>query len=128
VTRPRGLPHWQTLASAAAIAAALPPWDVPGLIWIALIPWLGVVARQTPWGALREGFWLAFATGLLAAPWLAGAAREFLGLPWPLAALVLVVFAALFAQPHWIAWTLAVRWCTVRARGAGVRHRNGSSS
>lgn len=104
-------PRIGTLASALAVAASLPPWDVPGTVFVALVPWLAVLRRAPgPGATVVQGFWLAFAAGLLTAPWMAVGLREFLQLPGWVAALGLVAFAALAAWPHWVVFALLFRW------------------
>ena len=115
----RGAPEWRTVASALLIAASLPPWNLGFLVWVALVPWLSLVARLPRGGAALQGCWLAFGMGVLVAPWVAVAVHEFLGLAWPLCVLVLALFAATCAQPHWILWALVVRWGARRAADAG---------
>ena len=97
------------------VAAAWPPWDVPILAWVALVPWCAAIERQTTLrGALVQGFWLSFTVGLCAAYWLAQAAREFLQLSWPLSVLVLLVFAASCAQPHLLFVGPLIHWGSAR--------------
>lgn len=111
-------PRVGTLASALLVAASLPPWDVPGIVFAALVPWLASLRRvRGLGGAAVQGFWLAFAAGLLTAPWLAVGLREFLQVPWWVAGLGLVGFAALAAWPHWVLFALLFRWLVHRLDG-----------
>jgi apolipoprotein N-acyltransferase len=112
-------PHGRTALSALLIAASLPPWDLGFLAWVALVPWLSGLQRlQRFRQALAQGFWLSFAVGILVAHWLAYAAREFHQLSWPLSALVLALFAATCAQPHFVLWAPLVRWAERRTDAA----------
>jgi apolipoprotein N-acyltransferase len=109
-------PRRETILSALLIAAAFPPWDLGFLVWVALVPWLSGLQRTGAYGqSLLQGFWLSFGVGVLAAPWVAHAVREFLGLPWPLSVLVLVVFAATCAQPHFLFFAPLSRWIEKRS-------------
>lgn len=81
------------------------------LVWVALIPWLSAVVRARSTGkALALGFLLSLALGLLIAHWVAHAAHEFLQLSWSTSSLVLLLFAAVFAQPHLVLTAPLVRF------------------
>lgn len=96
-------PRPATLASAALVALAFPPFDLGFLVWFALVPWLHELHRALGVrAALVQGFWLALGVGTLAAHWLAHALQQFVLLPFPLAVLGLLVFAALGAQPQFV--------------------------
>jgi apolipoprotein N-acyltransferase len=103
------------------LAAAWPPWDLSYLVWVALVPWFCVLARQpSAWRAFAVGWWLHFVIGLAAAYWVATAAHEFLELSWGPSVVVLLFFAAMFAHPHVLFVAPLVRWGAREAeRGVG---------
>ena len=73
-------PDWRTLSSAVLIAAALPPWDLELVIFVALVPWLSRLRTSHSYRhSVVQGFWLSFCTGLLTAHWMSVAVHEFLG-------------------------------------------------
>lgn len=110
-------PHARTAASALLVAASLPPWDLPFVAGVALVPWLSGLARCPSVGrAVVQGFWLSFGLGLLVAHWMATAAAEFLQLPTLPSLLVLLLFAATSAWPHLLGVAPLVRFAARQMR------------
>jgi apolipoprotein N-acyltransferase len=104
-------PGWRTVLSAVLVTAAYPPWDLSQLVWVALVPWLmGLRRTESFLGSVIQGFWLGFCVAMMAAPWLAYAIHEFLGVSWPLAALGLIVFAATCGQPQFLFFAPLFHW------------------
>ena len=97
--------------SGLLVAAAWPPWDFAFLGWVALVPWFVAIGRQRGFArSLALGLWLAFVVGSLSAYWVAHAAQEFLELSSPFDILVLLVFSATCAQPHFVLAAPLVYW------------------
>ncbi len=87
---------WLILASAVLFALAFPPWNLAGLIWIALVPWLVSVARASSWRvAVLRGLAFSALVSCFAFYWVAGTLREFGEVPWIAALLGFGVFAPL---------------------------------
>ena len=71
-----------TFLSGALIVLAFPPWNLWPLLWICLVPWLGVL-RRTPTfrAAIQEGLWLSYFVSLGGFYWVTFAVSEFGNIP-----------------------------------------------
>jgi apolipoprotein N-acyltransferase len=84
----------RTFISAILLVLAFPPWDLSFLAWVALIPWLDAVYTSKNFKkAFTHGFWLGFFMTLAGFYWVAYVMREFAGVPWIIAIIMLLVFA-----------------------------------
>lgn len=100
-------PSLTALLSAALIVLSAAPFHLYGLISIALLPTLLVMDRAPSLKAkLREAFWLGFFVSIGAFYWVAYVLNSFGGIPWPLAGVLLVLFAC-FAEPQFVLFALA---------------------
>ena len=109
-------PAWRAriAACAAAVASALGialfarvRWPWVWLCWVALVPWLGVLARATSArAALAAGVLMCEAFALVVFSWFPSAIQNYTALAWPLA-LLLVVLVAPLLEPQFIAFALA---------------------
>ncbi len=102
----RILPAPLTLLSAALIVFSFPPWNHASLVWFALVPWLlALEAAEGRREAIVQGIWLSFFMSVGGFYWVATVLHEFGELPWPIAALGLMLYA-LGGQPQFplFAW------------------------
>lgn len=116
--RIKAWPHAGSLASVALLAAAFPPLEWEGLIWIALVPWLHGLTRCA---SLREaaiqGFWLHFLFGGVSTYWIVVAVPAYLGVS-QAAGVFALVLHALVGQLHLVVFAVAFSWMARRVGGA----------
>lgn len=83
---------------------------------IALVPWLDLLARsKTPRDAIRQSFWLCFLFSGVTFSWVAYVIHTFGAVPWPLAWLALLLFAAI-GQPQFYIAAVPLRFVLRRLR------------
>lgn len=111
-------PRMGTLASAALMTGAFPPFEAPGFIWVAFVPWLWAVSRSASIGAaIGQGLWLSVLFGLAAGSWIADAAVEYLQVSYAVG-LVALFFHVAIHQLQLLLFAPVFRML-VRGRGAG---------
>lgn len=73
--RPRTVPPLVAgaVASALLYAASQPPWSLPLLAYVALVPWLVTSRRLGPWSAAASGVLMGSVAGALVAVWIPSA-------------------------------------------------------
>ncbi|MBS1961429.1 MAG: apolipoprotein N-acyltransferase [Bdellovibrionales bacterium] len=82
----------------------------------ALVPWFDVIAKApTPREAVRQSFWLCFFFSLVTFAWVAYVIHTFGAIPWPLAAFLLLLFAAI-GQPQFYFAAIPLRYALGRLR------------
>jgi apolipoprotein N-acyltransferase len=83
---------------------------------VALVPWLDLLARsETRKIALRQSFYLCFFFSVITFSWVAYVIHEFGAIPWPLAALLLLLFATI-GQPQFYLGAVPLRYLLHRLR------------
>lgn len=109
-------PSLATLIAAVMFVAAMPPWDLAPLAYVALVPWLLQLHRsKTLKDALTQGFWMCFLFTVLAAFWVAPTLNHFAQVPWPLAILGLFLMG-LFHELQFQIFAFVAYFARVRLR------------
>jgi apolipoprotein N-acyltransferase len=116
----RALPRLAAAAGSGALLSVIaPPRNWHLLHWVALVPLLVALRPGEP----RRSFRLAFLMGVAAQAtifsWIAPTIVRFAGLPWPVAWLLLGLFACVFALPYALSFGLAP-WLRERLGAAWV--------
>ena len=115
--------RWRTSAAAAfsgvLFALAFPPYELPLLAPLALVPWIAALATEPKRGrGLVSGIVFAYAYWGLSLPWIVYVVTTFGGQSKALGVLSLLILIAILAQ-----WTAIVGWLTVAVAPSGSRSR-----
>ena len=103
------MPLIAAIISGLLLAAAFPKWDHAWLLPVALIPLFWALRGQSP----KRAFWTGLAAGLAANLgmfyWIFYVCHVFGGLPWPVAAAILLLMAAYLSLYRGL-WAWGVAW------------------
>ncbi len=104
------------LLSTAFLFLTFEPLHLWPFAMIALVPWLDLLAKsESPKVAVRQSFALCFFFSVVTFSWVAYVIHEFGAIPWPLAALLLLLFATI-GQPQFYIAALPLRFLLRRMR------------
>jgi apolipoprotein N-acyltransferase len=88
-----------------------PPLELGALVWVALVPWMLVVARASnARAALVQALWLEWIVGIGWGWWLPEAVADFFAVPVGVGVIALALNASIH-QLHWLPFA----WCVRRA-------------
>ncbi len=105
--------------STAMLFLTFEPFRLWWFAGIALIPWLHVlVTAPTAKVAVKQSFWLCFLFSAITFSWVAHVIHQFGGIPWPLAIILLLVFAAI-GQPQFYLAAVPLRFALLKMRASG---------
>jgi apolipoprotein N-acyltransferase len=106
------------LLSAGMLFLTFEPLHFWPFAMIALIPWFDLLAKsETRKEAVRQSFWLCFLFSGITFSWVAYVIHEFGAIPWPLAALLLLLFSAI-GQPQFYLAAIPLRYVLRKVRTA----------
>jgi apolipoprotein N-acyltransferase len=104
--------------STALLFLTFEPLHFWPLAVVALIPWFDFLAEsETPKIAIKQSFWLCFLFSGVTFSWVAYVIHQFGAIPWVLALLLFVLFAAI-GQPQFYLGALPLRFLLRRLRTA----------
>jgi apolipoprotein N-acyltransferase len=111
--------RWRTSAAAVLsgvlFALAFPPYELPLLAPLALVPWIAALATEEKrWRGLVSGILFAYAYWCASVPWIVYVVTTFGGQSKALAILSLGILAAILAQ-----WPALVGWAAVAVAPPG---------
>lgn len=115
--------RWRTLIAAVVsgvlFALAFPPFELPLLAPLALVPWIAALATEEKrWRGLLSGIFFGFTYWCVSIPWIVYVVTTFGGQSKALGVLSLGIVAAILAQ-----WPAAVGWAAVAVGPPGSRLR-----
>lgn len=119
----RRFARWRTVAAAVLsgvlYALAFPPYELPLLAPLALVPWIAALATEEKrWRGLVSGVVFAYAYWCVSIPWIVYVVTTFGGQSRAMGVLSLGILAAILAQ-----WPAIVGWAVVAVAPAGSRLR-----
>ena len=119
----RRFTRWRTAAAAVLsgvlFALAFPPYELPLLAPLALVPWIAALATEEKrWRGLVSGVVFAYAYWCVSIPWIVYVVTTFGGQSKAMGVLSLGILAAILAQ-----WPAIVGWAVVAVAPAGSRLR-----
>src|SRR5688500_18447774 len=114
---------WRTalagVVSGVLFALAFPPYELPLLAPLALVPWIAALATEDKrWRGLVSGILFAYAYWCVSIPWIVFVVTTFGGQSKAMGVLSLGILAAILAQ-----WPAIVGWAVVAVAPAGSRLR-----
>jgi apolipoprotein N-acyltransferase len=96
-----------------------PPLELGAIAWVALVPWILVVARaSTPRAAILQALWLELLVGFGWGWWLPEAVADFFSVPVWTGVVALALNAAIH-QLHWLPFAWCVQHASARMNSAG---------
>jgi len=114
---------WRTalagVVSGVLFALAFPPYELPLLAPLALVPWIAALATEDKrWRGLVSGILFAYAYWCVSIPWIVFVVTTFGGQSKAMGVLSLGILAAILAQ-----WPAIVGWAAVAVAPPGSRLR-----
>ena len=101
--------HVSAIVSGILFALAFPPYELPVLAPLALVPWVAALAvEEKRWRALLSGFLFGMAYWIVSIPWILFVVTRFGGQSKAMGVVSVVILAAINAE-----WPAVVAWAVV---------------